>query len=517
MVRAVIVEDEVLILERIRILIEKSGLPIIIAGTSRNGRDALNLILDENPDVAFVDIMMPVMDGLELALEIQERRRNTRVVVVTGYDKFEFAQKALRYGVSDYLLKPLDRDEFNKLLQRLIKDVERRKEDVAHEIIRGADARHDLFARLIEHPRHEMMPKSITERVAEYRIDVAFIPYIVLVMNKAALPSPLQSDELSKPLETWEPGAHAQIVTLTDYHLALIMGNIHGGTHGDSERLRQEIVEVLRLSPGMPVGISEMYNDIYALPKACTEARNSHRQDFLHNHSLKAKKGSVDTVDMAHELASIREALLILLRTKETEEVLSLVDSVHATFERVELEFSDFSSFVTEIRLAAAQAEREQGTGPVRDAYSSYTAADLADVLGSMDRVFAYLKNHLLLLMKSAEMAGGAGRTIISIRKYIDANYRRSITVESIAEMFGLNASYVSSAFKKTVGQSFTHYVTMCRLNGAKEYLETDDSTVQEAAFQNGFSDPYYFSKVFKKQFGVSPSRYVATRRSAEA
>lgn len=117
--RVIIAEDEKLIAKNIAKHIEEENPCFRVSGIYSNGEDALEAVRQQTPDVVFTDISMPVMTGLELASEIYHTMNNVKCVIITGYADFEYAKEALHYGVTDYLLKPVDREELHKVLKEL--------------------------------------------------------------------------------------------------------------------------------------------------------------------------------------------------------------------------------------------------------------------------------------------------------------------------------------------------------------------------------------------------------------
>lgn len=117
-----VVEDEDLIRNNIIKKIESMKMPFELIGDADNGRDALNLIDQHCPDIVFTDIKMPIMDGLELAEELHFSYPQIKIIIITGYNDFSFAQKAIRFGVNDYILKPVDLCEMKDLLYRILKN-----------------------------------------------------------------------------------------------------------------------------------------------------------------------------------------------------------------------------------------------------------------------------------------------------------------------------------------------------------------------------------------------------------
>lgn len=124
----IVVEDEDLLRNHLIKKIENLHLPLKLEGSADNGLDGLELAERVSPDLVFLDIMMPVMDGLELAERIHERFPETRMVIVTGYSDFEFARKAIRFGVSEYMLKPIDVKELEAMLDRILERMKRNEQ-----------------------------------------------------------------------------------------------------------------------------------------------------------------------------------------------------------------------------------------------------------------------------------------------------------------------------------------------------------------------------------------------------
>lgn len=134
-IKTIVVEDEVLLLKNIEKKITQTNSAFYVAGSAYNGQDALTLIEKDPPDVVFTDIRMPIMDGLRLTEILKERYPFILVVIVSGYDDFEYARKAIVYGVCDYLLKPIRIDELEKTLKKLEEKVLIRSFQKANSII----------------------------------------------------------------------------------------------------------------------------------------------------------------------------------------------------------------------------------------------------------------------------------------------------------------------------------------------------------------------------------------------
>ncbi len=132
MVDMVICDDEVILRNGLKSWVEKSGLPLKVSGTAGNGPQALELIADQKPFIALMDINMPGMAGLDVIEEIQNRGIDTRFIIISGHDEFQYARRACHLGVVDYLLKPIDREELVELLKKVLEQI--RKEQLTQKI-----------------------------------------------------------------------------------------------------------------------------------------------------------------------------------------------------------------------------------------------------------------------------------------------------------------------------------------------------------------------------------------------
>lgn len=132
MVDMVICDDEMILRNGLKSWVEKSGLPLKVSGTAGNGPQALELIADQKPFIALMDINMPGMAGLDVIEEIQNRGIDTRFIIISGHDEFQYARRACHLGVVDYLLKPIDREELVELLKKVLEQI--RKEQLTQKI-----------------------------------------------------------------------------------------------------------------------------------------------------------------------------------------------------------------------------------------------------------------------------------------------------------------------------------------------------------------------------------------------
>lgn len=160
--RIILADDEQKILYGMEKGIDWEGLGFIVAGTAQNGKEALELMEEFHPDLVISDIKMPFMDGLELAKNVHENYMNTKVILFSGWDDFEYARLAISYGVSEYLMKPIDYEE----MQKLLTDMHRKLTEEYDERMNRARLEH-AYAESLPLLRQQFFMRLVTEQMEE--------------------------------------------------------------------------------------------------------------------------------------------------------------------------------------------------------------------------------------------------------------------------------------------------------------------------------------------------------------
>jgi two-component system response regulator YesN len=516
MYSVILVDDEVFSRIGLRNLIDWKACGFDVTGEADNGEDALALVRRDKPDLVITDIRMPVMDGLELIRRVREDESvsDTEFIIISGYDDFAYAQKAVRYGVVDFILKPVDDGELERVLKELANKLDRNKlerqrqslllnEQMVSALIRG-DA-----------------PETETAKWAEsqgYRPDDVF-RYLLVEVNDL---HPWQEKE-GPP-----PEAVRQIIR--EEGKALMGGDRFPHVHPHAKRFGL-IVPESRFSD--PDGLDRFAQHLQERLGSRLEAPVY----LFFSDAVQGLAGLKDAYQTANAAALHKYACdsRILFHDRLPDEPLNYMNLDPALFrqlnERVEegdeeslrAAIDDFFNRFRELRLAP-EAVKLAVHASVSDVLNHIRRIGIEDaelehlppMLGWQDlsltpeelkRLFANF------MMECADKISARRKDSIKgsmqkIKEYIEAHYHENISLKSIAATFYTNPVYLGQLFKKTYGMYFNEFLLSIRIREAKKLLRRTDLRIYEIASRVGFNNADYFVTQFEKIENMTPTEY---------
>lgn len=535
MYKVLLVDDEALIREAIGENIPWEELGFELVASCENGREAMEVIRAKKPDLVLTDICMPYVDGIELAKYIYENCPDTRTIIISGYDEFEYAKQAVRYQVMEYILKPITPSELTEVLLKAKEQLEEaRSKRKTLKKLKGAyqSNRPLLRGRFLNSLlRGDEHPEELEEKMRD--LDV-FLPGPFY--NTAIV----EGDDLTPFLNQYS-GVREELALFSIYNiteelveqrgLGAVFQNMDARTviifsgkdqrelDKQTETVLAEIRTTIRklLLIDTTIGVGEDVEDRMKLYQSFEKAKAALELKWLLGGSqilvsgmLNARKSA--PVDVPHW----------------AERVLTAVKGGNS--EEIEKEVRDFAQELRERRVNRTRAiiylqnlllsvvnsaDLEEDQEP--EIYKEekelmnrlYTYERLRDM--STD-VISICKNISRLLNEQRDSYGKkqAQRTL----EYIERNYMNSdVTLNSVCTYLAMSTSYFSTMFKAHTGETFIEALTKKRMEKAKQLLENTSKRAYEVAEEVGFSDPHYFSVAFKKATGKTPTEYAKEKR----
>lgn len=502
--RILIVEDEVMIREGLARLV-KSHTGHTVIGEAVNGQDGLNLALRFKPDLIITDIRMPVMDGLQMIEKLHDMNLSIRTVILSGYSEFDYARKAIHFGVDDYLLKPLAAEDIVEVLERIEKKME------------------------AEEQKNAGTPGQCVK-------DLVYA-------------GPLSEEEIKriKTICGFESSRYFQ----------LYMGYTGEAPIGYEEEICGKFDQIREMLPTVvlhaaPDKARSRFLCLAALPEPedtpyllCQAVERKVIRPYKQR-SGRAVWSMVFIDGWEEILAGAREAETLL------KEAMSITDGELLTRERMEevswKEFkypadigSDIKNALCRGNLEAVRDAGEQfvlyvGNGPyreqeVRQAYlkaiyllldtireidgDTYTQMQNADLLSKCTEALTlremeqnYRDGLELLCSPRRVKEDISNYTIKRAINYIREHYQEGITLEEVAGKLGITPEYLSTLFNREMGENFSAFLRKFRISHAKRLLKGTDMKVYEIAEAVGYTDSKYFARVFKDELGISPGDY---------
>lgn len=521
-----IVDDEYRIGQLISQLIHYEENDLELIGVFDDSEKAFGAILLHHPDIVISDIKMPVIDGLELVRKTQAEGLKPHFVFVSGFREFEYAHKALQYGVEDYLLKPVKQDELNAILSKISAEQkqnaqeQQKKEKLQAEVDRARHVQSPDLLQAIDSSKGEFDWANMN-RLLQTHVD-ADRRMQAIVLRLDYYDSTLQDDIqdrmvinnlISMAESRMRPYASEQIYAVQNKTQMVGLLNY---SSDQSENIHQELytvyTEIKKYLTGFPeYAVTLAIGDETAasrIRQSLAQAR--HRLDWRIvlgiNRMICDQQFNSDkrlAVLDAQEQIKLRNAVEAL-NVEQVQDIwaqhLSAIQNDPANDPA--LYYSLCNSFLTVFyeNLVWNDRRSQQSRIAIEGAQHCWQLTQLNDyVLHIVSEELALRQN---------DLEHQAGRPVRIVLDYISENYAEKISLEEIAETLQMNTSYLSTLFKKETGKNFQTYLTEYRIERAKELLRTTNDTMLHIASQVGYQDVRYFSQSFVKIVGVKPSLY---------
>ncbi|MDQ0886754.1 two-component system response regulator YesN [Paenibacillus sp. V4I9] len=515
-----------------------SGLPITIVGEAGDGIEGLELALRVQPDIVITDIRMPGMDGLDFIERAKELNPEIVFVIISGYSDFDFAKRAIKYGVSDYLLKPIDEAELRSNLANIILKIEEtRKSRLEMEKLKQdkemnlESLRQQLLTRMVQEPKQSASSQESITTVSDLIERFPYILAIVLVLEPYQLPhysfrtgdedlirfaiENMMSDQMKLAGRDGVIFQHA----IHQNEMVYILGveNLNENT-AVKEWLTGVLFGVnhyMRLE--VTIAIGSIVDSLDKMQKSYQLAKLSLRNKIISGTNKIYDYGWIQSHSNSREqfMKEKDEELLFSLLNEGNETALhrwiahriqSLVDFPTATYSQLEWFCADMYLLLRKYLLEKTE-DTKLVIGEMDDLH--YWLQNLTSWREAVQQIQSQVTNIIHFLNKDHPVKD----VMDEIKQYLVMNLHENISLQSIADRFFIHPTYFSKRFIDKYGQGYSDFLTQQRMEKAAEWLRETNMKVQEIAEMVGFEGAAYFSSVFKKSHGLSPKEYRQNHR----
>jgi len=494
-----------------------------------DGKEALEIVLSMPLDIVITDIKMPVMDGLELGEKICQAASNIKIVILSGYAEFEYAQKSIRFGVFDYLMKPISKNDMEIMLSRIEKSIDQMREEQA--------AKENLQKKLdnslpvyFQHLMNKWVKKCTNpdelreiEAVFPFKgkgtvIATGLAGYKSIVENlsseeadrlswsiKFAMKSTL--NPIGHSISFFMEGNNGVMVTvlnsLEEFEL-LSYGNM---------KMLGEFISTIKAEYGVKVsiGLGDKSENVFEEAAKCFEqAYKALKYSYFAGmgsitaYSEMRKKQSLKSFNIYEREQELKDAFMRLNREK----VLKIINEIF--FDAANCQTIDVHNFKEHIINIVINQVKQFNNILNEEKYVGYVDSVKEKLLqceeyGETRHIINEILSELILLNSNSDK----NQIIINkCREYIEENYMEDISLESVADRFHFNSSYFSNLFKVYTGIGFSDYLIRVRIRKAQELLKDTSIKVSEVTLKVGYKDAAYFNKIFKREVGISPYKF---------
>lgn len=525
MFKILIADDEPKFREYLRTSIDWKAYGFEICAEARNGVEALEMASRVPPHIALLDINMPLMDGITLTEKLKELCSGISVVLITGHSEFEYARKAIKLGVDDYVLKPFKKDE---LLSTLIK-LKVKQQKIREEEEQAKDDAlllKERFLNMLIADDYDAQDDETLRSFCRFGLDVypgCFIVASVEIENmyqlwteagdillwKFAVSNML--GEIINPEGTHMVfnGPEGRIISIINFKDEISMQNFRMDSYS---RLCVLVERYLHFS--INIGIGRPAYTFKDIRKSYVEAVMALQNKMVEDHGRVIEYSSL--IDVKRKSGfyriEINDKILLSLRMNEMDEVRNGLMQVLEYIKGNKLSIDYTYTIVMGLVSICLSYITEMGESIENVLGKDFSPINEIKNKTSLEASFDWL---IGIYERTAEnfresRTSRATRIIESVKEYIRQNYMDSeLSIEKIARNIYLDSSYIRKVFAKEFDMTVIDYIISVRMQKAKELLGSGSMKLSEISEMVGYSDPSYFSKCFKKYVGVSPSEYL--------
>lgn len=524
LLKVMIADDESIFREYLQEKVDWKIIGLEVCITAKNGVEALELAVKLRPHIALVDINMPFMDGLTLAEKLKEALPEIKIVLITGYSEFEYARRAIKLGVEDYILKPFDDEELIRVLIKLkgalLKEREEKiitrnscdimREKLLNTLISGdyANTREELEKQL---EYLEIKLGAGLFAVGAIEIDDMYQRWednSEIALWKYAVSNILNELVEREEFCTVFNGPEGRILAILkldnkDGSMENILPSFH--------KLCNYVNKYLKFT--LTVGIGGVHRDFSGIRKSYLESRVALQNKLTIGNNKVIEYSVLESKysNVGFFPSEISEEVLINLRLNDWEKTKIKIDEVFNDMCKNHLSM-DYTLIIC------------TGLVSICLSYIIESGNEIKEIFGEGFLPFSQMRenssmealhNWVLGLFSTALRYSGENKNtrpkkiVNSAREYINNYYNRcDLNLEQIATSLYINPGYLRTIFKREIGVTVTEYITNVRMSKAKELLKSGSMKLSGVSETVGYSDASYFSKCFKKYYGASPRDY---------
>jgi two-component system response regulator YesN len=514
-----LVEDEIVTREGIRDNVDWKANGFEFCGEAPDGEIALPILLTIQPDVLITDIKMPFMDGLQLCRIVRERIPSVKVIILSGHDEFEFAQEAIRLGVTEYLLKPVTVQDLNNILHKIIAQLEQEKKD--------QENIHQLQEKLVEN--RAVLKENLLLKLAIGAVSSAeafeqsqqigmdlFARYYLVVVIRIELCDPTESNGsgeikqvhqiISKHVEN-KPDIFLLLKDVEEVVL-IMKGSTPEYLEEEKNLLLEQIQhEVDGTNCKLTIGVGASKKRIADVSQSFGEALVS-----IQNQDNQVLANSETGADKAELLKVDKSAVEDYLKCGVKKDFDDFFDAFIRPLVDSAFKSSIVKSYILmDIVITTARFVKELG-GDIDQVVPGLNHIEtILSRLNTIEQIRKQVQMILVsaLMFRDSRTNSQRAGILQKAKEFIEQYYMDpNMSLNQVAAHVNHSPSHFSAIFSHGTCKTFKEYLTELRIKKAKELLRTTTLRSSEISYQIGYGDPHYFSYIFRKNTGLTPTEF---------
>lgn len=531
MIKVLIADDEKKVCQLIVNLVDWESFGFEIVSVVNDGISAYQYLQQNTVNVLITDIRMPGCDGMELIQKTKVLHPDIYIVIISGYSQFDYAQNAIRFGVEDYLLKPIRKKDLTATLKKIadkrnvdIKDaanwqnIQKRLEENEEKVKRS------LLEDIVKRP--EKFGGFFSEEKINEEYHYCFRPFYYQTFVIKILPGHRAEDAdarrliLKKGIEIAEDAlggiCNELVVSMIDEDIAGIFNGTQEALDMAVKKLKKVKLDIIRLQDlfeevHVYIALGRRVDHVGSILISFDEAKEAIQNRFYFCEGLLTKECMPeDLKEYVRRYINnpFKKRFLGYIEIIDTESIEQEMEALKRALENSDCKNGRIVSEVYREIMTLFYFGAHNYNINIPDQYTDLmNQLELCGTLKeAMDKLRVYMVNSLSVWVEEKKVV--ESRPIRIAKQYIGQNYYKPLTLEIVSKEIGFNPTYFSGVFKKETDMNFSDYLKNVRVENAKDMLLDTGQTIEDISFSVGYSDVKYFSRLFKKLTGVTPTEF---------
>ena len=506
-----IVDDEPMIRQGLQSLIEWEQYDFSVVAFASNGVEALERYKEHTPDLILIDIRMPLMDGIRAIGELRKIGAKSRILILSGYGEFQYAQQAIRYRVDGYVLKPIDENELTLYIEKVSKELKKSQQEAVISTQTLTLLREEWLKDFAE---HQLQDAELSVENWERLFTVPFTEANILLLDTYSREHSLTArNSVKQQLVTFIEEQQWGFVFSTDAYIGIIIHQV-SMNQSKRERLEQIIERACEQKTQYIAIMSAAYTELKPLYEELVELKATLKNRFfMHENALFElseivlfDKGGQPELPLSEFIDQMSQKLFYVIDVGNKKMLDELLDQIATTLRKYcETEQQMKSSWAQLLTMVMNRISAMHPKLGLEDDLKLVTQLYLTHHYHLM---LDQLKLQLTSLMNRLTITESTNTNVMKqMIDFIDRNFADPLRLETMAELFNYNSGYLGKMFKSHTGDSFNTYLDNVRIEQAITMLQ-EGYKVHQVAERVGYANVDYFHSKFKKYKGVSPSAY---------
>ncbi len=513
MFNILVTDDEQIVIDSLSFIISKNFAEDAKVFTALSGTEAIEIVMKENIDIIFMDINMPGLTGLETVNVITKLKPNIVFVILSAFDRFQYAQEAINLGAYKYITKPVNRNVVIETIRGAMKLVEEKQGKLSAD--RELHKKLDLVSPMVENDFIYacIFNNDKTLDLSSYLeyFNLSENPWVFCCFEFPNINSENQYKTYLKIHELLNTEHRCLVSSFMLNRIAVFFPIFSQAP--DYQEIKEQIKKFYtmlsyNITAGIRAGVSTIQSDKTMLQASYSEALSALNKTSQNGGLLFAGVQTQESTRRHNNASEFKKQLLSKLSCGDTNGVKTFLELYTSEVITSELPLDKIKNSFFEIIVTANNLTREINKDFISESFdnsfSILSAEDDINLIKEFTQKFLIECTTAITSVKKTEIHP----VIKKVCDYIDENLAQDISLEQAADFAGVSSFYLSKLFKEEKGETYINFISDKRLEKSRQLLEETELSIKEITAKVGYNDQNYFSRIFKNKYGLSPKEY---------